>query len=61
MKRRAIGIMGFILAAALLWATRDALATRLGRGSVDARLTLRLGRAGVTQLDFCLLYTSRCV
>ena len=52
MKRRAIGIMGFILAAALLWATRDALATRLGRGSVDARLTLRLGRAGVTQLDF---------
>ena len=39
-------------AAVLLWAGRDTLAARLGGGSADARLTLRLRQAGVTQLDF---------
>ena len=39
-------------AAALLWTTRATLAARLGGGSTDGRLTLLLGKSGVTQLDF---------
>jgi cytochrome c peroxidase len=50
--QRAIGIIIVIIIAALLWTTRDTLAARLGRGSVDARLRLRLSQSGVTQLDF---------
>jgi cytochrome c peroxidase len=52
MKRGLVLPVALLVVAALLWAGRDTLAARLGRGSLDARLRLRLGQSGVTQLDF---------